>query len=104
MPNYTIEITDAGDEVIQLAFTTENTRLTAAGDEPYKTVDEFLEAQIVKEFGISDDELASAAKRQAIDAVVDTLQKLEVAEIATVAEAATTELNKKTPIEPIKNP
>lgn len=104
MPTYLIDITDAGDEVVQLAFTTENARLTAAGEEPYKTVDEFLEAQIVKEFGISDDELASAAKQQAIDAVVDTLQKLEVADIAAVAEVATTELNKKTPIEPIKNP
>lgn len=97
MPDYTIKISDEGDKVIQLAYTTENARL---GADAYASVDDFLTAQIVKEFGISDDELAAAAKQTVVDQINAKLADLPVDALTPILDAATTAASQQPPKPP----
>lgn len=96
MPDYTIKISDEGDKVIQLAYETENARLGYA----YASVDEFLRAQIEREFGISPDELAAAAKQAVVDQINAKLADLPVDALTPILDAATTAASQQPPKPP----
>lgn len=101
MPEYRITISDEGDKVIQLAYETENARLASAGPyPPYASVDEFLTAQIVKMFGISDDELAAADKQSVVDQINAKLADLPVDALTPILDAATTAASQQPPKPP----
>lgn len=86
--------------MIQLAFRTENTRL---GDAAYASVDDFLTAQIEHEFGITEEELANAAKQTVVDMINEKLAQLPVDALTPILDAATTAASQQPP-KPPKNP
>lgn len=100
--DHKITLTEAGDKIVQLAFDTENTHRTDSGETPFDTVDLFLQAQIENEFGLSPAQLEAAAKKDAIDQIIEAVKDLTAEEIAPIVDTAKTAAGTKVPNPPIE--
>jgi len=83
MTEYTITISEEGDKVLQLAFDTDN----AHRPDPFETMDAFLTHQIEQEFGISPEAIEATARKQKVDAIVESLKDVPTEKLSEVATA-----------------
>lgn len=91
---YEITILDAAVPVLEKALVAQNSTLTAQGKTTFKTIDEFLTAEIEKEFGISAEELEVLQTKETIADITAKIATLKKDSLTAIVAAVQAEVDK----------
>lgn len=91
---YEITILDAAVPVLDKAFAAQNATRLTQGKTTFKTIDEFLTAEIEKEFGISAEELEVLQTKETIADITAKIATLKKDSLTAIVAAIQAEVDK----------